>query len=513
MHDVKAGSGLHASGVPFAGTRTWSSRRLDSRIVVLGMLALVALALRAPLFGNPVIHADEQFYLLVGDRMLHGALPYVDIWDRKPIGLFLIYAGLRSLGGDGILQYQIAATVCAVLTAFLIRDIARPLTSGHNAFLGAVAYLAYLLVFDGAGGQSPVFYNLIVIVAVRLFVGLKPDDGSGTHGTAKLLAVGAMVNLLFGIAIQIKYTPVFEGVYFGLVLWVRAAKTFRSPLQVLAAVTVWVACALAPSAAAMLVYYQLGHLGDFVQANFLSVFNRHQALPPALLRLVLAALALAPLAGSALRGALRVEGEGRDLGLRLVLLGWALSAIAGYLIFGSYYDHYALPLLPPLCVLGALGFGGRHRLFNERVTLALALLVGVLMTGWRYYSNGTSHQMDRLTALVDANLHGCLWVYEGPSILYQQTGACFVSRYVFPSHLDNNKEADAVGVDTLAETARVLRGSPSVIVMSAKSRSLTNFATRALVLQAVRQRYRLAGEITLGERRVDVYALRAPRVG
>ncbi len=48
-----------------------------------GFLA-VALLIRGPTFGYPLLHIDEQFYLLVGDRMLHGALPYVDIWDRKP---------------------------------------------------------------------------------------------------------------------------------------------------------------------------------------------------------------------------------------------------------------------------------------------------------------------------------------------------------------------------------------------------------------------------------------------
>jgi predicted membrane-bound mannosyltransferase len=34
------------------------------------VLAVVALALRAWDFGNPVIHVDEQYYLLVGDRIL-----------------------------------------------------------------------------------------------------------------------------------------------------------------------------------------------------------------------------------------------------------------------------------------------------------------------------------------------------------------------------------------------------------------------------------------------------------
>ena len=84
------------------------------------ILLLFAFAIRAPVFGNPVVGVDETFYLLVGDRMLQGALPFVDLWDRKPVGLFLIYAAIRLLGGEGVYQYQVVATLFAAATAALI---------------------------------------------------------------------------------------------------------------------------------------------------------------------------------------------------------------------------------------------------------------------------------------------------------------------------------------------------------------------------------------------------------
>jgi hypothetical protein len=62
-----------------AGAPSW--------LVFSGLLAF-ALLMRGQTFNDPVLGFDEQFYLLVGDRMLHGAVPYVDIFDRKPIGLF-----------------------------------------------------------------------------------------------------------------------------------------------------------------------------------------------------------------------------------------------------------------------------------------------------------------------------------------------------------------------------------------------------------------------------------------
>ena len=70
----------------------------DSFWLFAGIL-LFATLVRCQTFGDPFIGFDEQFYLLVGDRMWHhGDLPFVDIFDRKPIGLFLIYAAIRALG-------------------------------------------------------------------------------------------------------------------------------------------------------------------------------------------------------------------------------------------------------------------------------------------------------------------------------------------------------------------------------------------------------------------------------
>jgi len=49
-----------------------------SAFIVL-LLFGVALATRAGRIGDPTIQVDEQLYLLIADRMWHGALPYVDI--------------------------------------------------------------------------------------------------------------------------------------------------------------------------------------------------------------------------------------------------------------------------------------------------------------------------------------------------------------------------------------------------------------------------------------------------
>ena len=66
------------------------ARAFAGRAAQLGWFLAVALLTRVSTFGDTGYHNDELLYFLVGQRMHDGLLPYVDIWDRKGPGLFLI---------------------------------------------------------------------------------------------------------------------------------------------------------------------------------------------------------------------------------------------------------------------------------------------------------------------------------------------------------------------------------------------------------------------------------------
>ncbi|MDT8333997.1 glycosyltransferase family 39 protein, partial [Roseomonas gilardii] len=327
------------------------------------MLLLLAVALLARGFflGNPVLESDEQFYLLVGDRMLRGALPYLDIWDRKPVGLFLIYAGIRALGGEGIVQYQLVAALFATATAFLVARIGAELGSRRGGLLAGMAYLLWLGAFGGEGGQAPVFYNLFVAGAAWTALRAVACPGS----FARLLELGASAMLLAGLAMQVKYTAVFEGMFFGCALLWTGWQARMGPGKLLSAGLAWVGCALLPTAAALAAYAAMGQAQPFLFANFLSIFERNTAvLGSSLLRLLAMLGLLLPLGLCAVLGLLlswrRSAGMPEIRRATGFVTGWALVAVAGVLVFGTYYNHYALPLLVPLSVAAAplLGWPG-----------------------------------------------------------------------------------------------------------------------------------------------------------
>ncbi|MDP9085465.1 MAG: glycosyltransferase family 39 protein, partial [Pseudomonadota bacterium] len=231
------------------------------------LFALVALAARAQTFGNPLLGFDEQFYLLVGDRMLHGALPFVDIFDRKPIGLFLIFAAIRLIGGEGTLQYQLVASGFAIATALLIWRLARGLTEKTGALAAGIAYLLWLNFLGGEGGQAPVFYNLLVVAAAML------TSRAIERGRATVES-GAAPLLLVGLAMQVKYTALFEGVLFGCALLWAVWRDRRESLRIAGFAAAWIATAILPTLIALLFYAARGEAHAFVFANFTSLFGK-----------------------------------------------------------------------------------------------------------------------------------------------------------------------------------------------------------------------------------------------
>ena len=467
------------------------------------LFVALAFAIRCAVFGNPVIQIDEQFYLLVGDRMWHGLMPYVDIWDRKPVGLFLIYAAIRAVGGEGIYQYQIVATLSAAATAFLVYRIASTVAPRGAAVLSGGAYLLYLPIFNGIGGQSPVFYNFIVALAALWTL------RSLISGRA-LLAPGIGIMLLLGVAIQVKYTVIFEGLFIGIALLLGTWRAQKSPSAFITSGVLWVASALLPTACVLGYYMVFGQAEAFLQANFLSVFDRQESAVDAFKRLGETVLLLLPILAACFLSIRRfLKSSDAPALAKWFISCWGISALAGYLIFGSYYDHYALPLLVPLTALAAPAFAfvGTQGKVLRVATFSVGLVGAIVTVHNNIKKEGTRGEIDRIASIVQDNLHGgCMYVYEGAPILYLKTRACTVTKFAFPSHLGRSKEAKAIGVDPVDALRDLLSKSPQIVVMYEEPRKDANHVSRSFLLQAMRNGYHIVGREPLGRYRLLIYS-------
>ena len=458
------------------------------------LLAMLGLALRLPDLGNPIIDLDEQMYLLVGDRMWTGAIPYVDIWDRKPIGLFLIYALARSPGGDAYLGYQLLALAAAVATAGIIAALARRVASGAAGLAAGAVYLVWIELLGGRGGQAPIFYNGFVAAAALLtWLALERPASRWRLGSGAMLAVG--------LALQVKPTAVFEGAWFGLALLAGAWRAERRKGALAGYAAALVGIAIAPTLAAFAAYAAIGHADAWWFANVDSIFLRavtpHEPVAGRLIGIAL--IAAAPLA-VAMTALIRIAAPERWL-----LAGWLTVALAALLAIPPYYNHYALPLIVPVAVLAGVGIA---------TSRALALLVSIAGVGLLalsgYPSPGATRdarsQVAAMAAVVDRYRgRGCPFVFQAPPVFYRATGSCLPTRYPFAPHLTFAGEANAIGVDPVVEVRRILAGRPPVIVSTAPAGDV-NRRTYALVQSALAHDYVRVGT-GLG---YGIYARRRP---
>ena len=471
------------------------------------MAALITIAVRWAGIGDLVAHGDEQFYLLVGDHMLNrGAVPYEDIWDRKPVGLFLLYAGIRLLGGEGIVQYQIVALLAVAATS----GVMAVWIQRHSGWIGAIAavllYNGLLVSHLGFGGQAEVFLNLLIVAAGWLVHGLIVQEAAGPR---RWIVTGGAAMLLCGLAIQVKPTAVLPGGFLGLALLWGAWRAGPGWRWLAGLGGVWIVLALLPTLLVLLTYAAMGLLDQWLFANIFSIFEKGPDRAAAVAGrvndvvrefgrpfVIAAALAL----GQCLFR--------RDRGLwisTLFLLGWLLSGVAAFAVLSAAYPHYALVMAP----MGSLiaGYAARGNLPGCAMAVYLLNLSmdNVGLYEHRLRATGPiALQLRTMAKAIQPHLgeERCLYVYHGPVLLYRLTNACIPTRFAFPNHLSIRTEASGLGADPVVEVRRILATRPAVIVDGAFGFHQPNRATQRLVHTALERSYRPIATVRDGRGRV-----------
>jgi len=451
------------------------------------ILLAAALVLRSGQFGNPIKGLDEQYYLLVGDRMLHGAIPFVDLWDRKPFGLFALFAGIRLLGGDGVIQSQIVASLFAAVTALVVTAIAARSAPRVPAILAGTAYLLCLQTLWGGAAQTPVFYNLLNAAAVWLVL----DTAPGLDRRSDLARTFAAM-LLCGLAMQVKTNAVFEGGALGLWLLWRMAKAGMPAGRIIRVALAMMLIALAPTLAVMAGYAAIGHFPEFWFANVESQFHKHGTLDHiALVRSWTMFSLVAPMAALLIAGLWLATGRWRRWTPEFGLLAlWSACAAVDAVALGGFWAHYALPLAVPAAILAAQVFAVPHRgmiifgIFAAYPTLDAVVLDRISSADERAIAGAT------VAAIPDDAATRCLFIYEGPVAYYHLKRACLVTRFAFTGHLRSSAEADALGEDaTVALREALARRPGTILTVDGSTWKERNLVNDRIVEQTVERDY------------------------
>lgn len=94
------------------------------------------------------IYRDIGAYLTIAQEILDGEIPYRDVIDHKPPGVYYVLGAILAMGGDAATAKAIVVGVNLGIVGLLVL-VAREL---WDAFAGLYAGAAYLLVTPLYGG-------------------------------------------------------------------------------------------------------------------------------------------------------------------------------------------------------------------------------------------------------------------------------------------------------------------------------------------------------------------------
>ncbi len=192
------------------------SRRTLPLLALIGLMLVTFLPL-SPI-TRPLPGRDAGIYLYAGDQVLDGALPYRDVWDNRPPGLFYLSAAGLALGAGSVWGvWALEAAFLCGAAAFSFLALRRVL-SDSAAFLATFVWtvtLVFLYDFNIAEEYALLFQ----FAALYSFVRAEQRGRYGGYG----VAIGACLAL----AVNLRQNLI--GLWIGIVLFllIRALLTRR----------------------------------------------------------------------------------------------------------------------------------------------------------------------------------------------------------------------------------------------------------------------------------------------
>jgi hypothetical protein len=138
---------------------------------------------------------DQAIYATVADGMLRGQMPYRDVWDFKPPGIFFVYAASLGLLGKSMMAPRLFEVLGLLLMVLGLRRLGGKLFGSETAGLvgGALAALLHAQLDFWHSGQPETYGGYLTVAALVLTVA----EPSRKRRIWVWLGIGACFGLAF----------------------------------------------------------------------------------------------------------------------------------------------------------------------------------------------------------------------------------------------------------------------------------------------------------------------------
>ncbi len=356
------------------------------RVILWLALAVVTGWIHLAQFSD-TLHWDSHIFMVIAQQIRLGLVPYRDLWELKPPGIFYYLAGLFTVLPESLATVRVTDWVLYTAAGACFFRICRAEVAAPLAFFGTAVwlYFAHHPLFDLGGVYTENYTAPCAVMAVAAAV-VYVRTGRSTMALLSGLAIACAV--LFkhpGIA---ALAPV---------LIVMAQRPRFS-----AAFLLWLGV-LAPIALTVAYFWTLGALDDFLTCNLWALPTHAGAtrMTAGLVRerawQVVDQTVRQFMPYPILLGALAVGAPIcllRPTFLRWAAVSWVVLDLMGVAAQRNYYQHHYILTFPSTCLLGTLALGWllqprphEHRLVTlPRIAIAIGLLVWALPSARAAYA-------------------------------------------------------------------------------------------------------------------------------
>lgn len=335
-----------------------------NHFIALITLSLFNLYLRYFTWSISTIDWDETTYLIMGESMLRGFIPYKDYWDLKPMGIYYLNSIFISIWGYSLISIRISSYLFTTILVFSIYLLLKNFSKKLGLMAGMTLAVLFLIYPQGLSGNTEIYFLSFETLGVYFFF-------------SKVRIREFLGAVLLGIAFLIKYIIIFDLIYFYIlklfIVYIsdknkKRTNHFYKSFGKLFLLGIFSLLPLFMTAFHFLFFYEW----SYFLSSFLSVLQKHKNESSLIFRLeylfiflykylIIYLLVFIPtIFKNRWRRIFKTK-------LFFISFGWLISSSIGSIWTGFLYDHYFLAILPSLCILLFLFLNLFFRLLSKKL--------------------------------------------------------------------------------------------------------------------------------------------------
>ena len=467
--------------------------RSKSWIVLIFFIILVSI-LRFSTFFQSVIDWDESVFLLMSKSLLDGNLPYTQIWDHKPPGIYLLFSLSQIVFGQSVISIRILTCIFVSISCFALYKSGNIFNSNnnYNGILAGILYAFFSLKNGGLSANTELFFVFFNILAFHLvFLTLFSSNKQLNFYKFRFLIIG----LIMGISLHIKYLVIFD--FFAIFL-ILITYYFKSNERNIIELTKVYFClligAFIPFLLSTLYFMKSGHLNDYIYANFIAnkIYSAETQFSLIYFIQVIIGQAVQnhPLWLCLLITPfyiyIFVPRKSEESYKFYALLLWFFMAFIGTCATKKFYPHYFLQILPPLCLLSSymvitLLDSASLKPVKLGFAVTLIFLLPLLQSSSKplkasmhfidkKYVQNSDHWQDtptRVSNYIKSRIGEDDYIYmaDYQPIVYYLTNSKIPTKYILPSWFIKEEFSRFIGINLNQELTNILSKKPIYLII------------------------------------------------